>query len=181
MKYTFFTLLFTFCSIALFAQSESLYEIGVETQVYPTGVIPGVRFAFLPDSKNEYTLRVGYQFIDHRDLGKHLDETGSGFGGSIGYRRFLKDNSKGFAIGARVDVWKNTIDWEDEVIGIPVTGTTDIIVLQPTAIAEYVFSFGDFKVIPSVAFGIEWNVKTEGEPTGEGAILLLGLTLGQRI
>ena len=115
MKYTFFTLLFTFCSIALFAQSESLYEIGVETQVYPTGVIPGVRFAFLPDSKNEYTLRVGYQFIDHRDLGKHLDETGSGFGGSIGYRRFLKDNSKGFAIGARVDVWKNTIDWEDEV------------------------------------------------------------------
>jgi hypothetical protein len=33
---------------------------------------------------------------------------------------------------------------------------------------------------PGIAFGVEINVKTEGEPVGEGAIILVGLMLGKR-
>ena len=37
-----------------------------------------------------------------------------------------------------------------------------------------------FIFVPSIAFGAEINIKTEGAPVGEGAVLLLGFTFGKR-
>jgi len=165
----------------LSAQTEDIdrgITLGPELQVYPTGLLPGIRLEINLDSKSSLNLRIAAQIIDHRDLGVQDDETGNGYGISIGYRRFFKSTVSGWSLAGRVDYWKNTIDWQSN--GPPeVTGTSKITVLQPTALLEYKFpSQSSISITPSLGLGYEWNIKTDGEPTGEGAILLIGVFVG---
>jgi len=152
-----------------------------ETQVYPTGLLPGLRFEHYLSKKDAIHIRWAYQLIDHRDLGKHESEKGNGLGFTLGYTRFFNLSQKGFSIGIRNDIWWNTIDWKDNIdIGSEISGTTKITVLQPTVLLEYRVDLGNsFILIPSAGFGIEWNIKTNGEPTGEGVIGLLGISIGK--
>jgi len=165
------------------AQSDNVRSvIGLDLQVYPTGVIPGLRYEMPISSKSLLHVRAGYQLIDHRDLGKHEDETGTGYGLSLGYKRYLNEQQNKWSFMLKTDVWFNTIDWVGLEADAAAMGTTEIVVLQPTVQAEYDFMLSDNVALsPSVAFGLEWNVKTDGSPTGEGPILLLGLSLGYRL
>lgn len=154
----------------------------VETQVYPTGFLPGVRYEYYLSKKDAMHIRWAYQFIDHRDLGKHAHEKGNGSGFTLGYMHCFKSIQKGLSIGIRNDIWWNSIDWKDNIdtpneIG---RGTSKITVIQPTALLEYHVDLGNgFILLPSAGFGIEWNINTKGEPTGEGAIGLLGISIGK--
>ena len=122
-------------------------------------------------------MRLGYQFIDHQDFGVQEDEVGTGYGFTLGYKRYFKDNHEGLHAGIKSDMWFNSIDWETA----NVTGTSDIIVVQPTAEIGYLFSIGQtFTFTPSVAFGREINVQTKGAEVGHGFILLVGLNFGKR-
>ncbi|MDF1698596.1 MAG: hypothetical protein P1U56_22280 [Saprospiraceae bacterium] len=162
------------------AQSEETtvlpsLEIGLELQAYPTGIIPGFRIEKYLNNNSSINFRVGYQVIDHRDLGVQENEEGSGYGASFAYRRFLNENRKGLSLALRTDLWFNTIDWENQ----GAVGTTKIKVVQPNLMGEYAFYSGhNVSIIPSISLGWEWNVSTDGEPTGEGAIILVGCTLG---
>ena len=164
---------FIVCSIA---QTEKLseeknFEMGFEIQVYPTGIIPGLRIEKFLNANSSINFRLGYQVIDHRDLGVHDNEEGSGYGASIAYRRFFNSNHKGLSLAFRTDLWFNKIDWND----VGVSGKSNITVIQPTLMGEYTFRpNSNFSITPSLSFGWEWNVSTDGEPTGEGAILLIG-------
>jgi len=175
-----FTLVFCFaigltCSAQSDLSSDKNLEIGIEIQAYPTGIIPGVRLEKYINSNSSLNLRLGYQLIDHRDLGVHENEEGSGYGVSLAYRRFFKPGHKGLSLALRTDLWFNEIDWTDELL----SGTSKITVLQPTLMGEYAIQVGPSIVVtPSLSFGYEWNVSTDGEPTGEGAIVLLGCTFG---
>lgn len=172
-----FALILLFISLFCPAQSGPL-DVTFEFQAYPTGLIPGIRLEKGFGEKNAAHLRLGYQIIDHRDLGKHDDETGSGWGFTLGYQRFFKEGFKGIFVGARSDLWFNKIDW---AMNDGTSGKSDIVVVQPTAQAGWLFLFGEkWLLSPTLAFGYEFNVKTEGEPTGEGAIVLLGLNFGHR-
>lgn len=179
------TLLLLLLLSATLAQSQSSpFDVNLEIQAYPTGLIPGLRLEKNFAEKNAVSLRLGYQLIDHRDLGKHDDETGSGYGFSLGYRRFFRENYRGLSLGLRNDFWWNEIDWEtlDQNSQLPqtITGTTDIIVVQPTAELAFTQVAGAWLFTPTLSFGFEVNVKTDGEPTGEGAIVLLGINVGRR-
>ena len=76
-------------------------------------------------------------------------------------------------------MWWNSIDWRDNIDTPPeITGKTDITVIQPTLLLEDAFSLSDkWTLTPSIGIGYEWNASTDGEPTGEGAILLVGVSL----
>lgn len=151
------------------------FDFGIELQAYPTGIIPGFRIERYINTKASMNLRLGYQLFNHRDLGVQENEEGSGFGASLAYRRFFKLDHKGLSLALRTDVWFNIIDWETGTQ----SGSTDITVIQPTLMGEYAFRTDSNLIItPSLSFGWEWNVATEGEPTGEGAILLIGCTFG---
>jgi len=174
VKKSAFSIVFIFLTFSIFSQ---LY-IGPEVQVYPTGVIPGIRFEKGINENSAINFRLGFQYIRHRDLGVHEDERGNGYGTSIGYKRYLSSDKTGFSLSLRVDFWNNNIDWKDN-IGDPdeISGRTDIIVIQPTLLLEDAFTLWDGTLlIPSLGFGYEWNAKTDGEPTGEGAILLIGVS-----
>ena len=176
-----FTFIIVLCFVdSSYAQTEKStvdknFDIGIELQAYPTGIIPGIRLEKYLNTHSSLNLRLGYQLIDHRDLGVQENEEGSGYGASLAYRRFFKPSHKGLSLALRTDLWFNKIDWTDGLL----EGTSNITVVQPTLMGEYAIHLSPTVVItPSLSFGYEWNVSTDGEPTGEGAIILLGFSLG---
>jgi hypothetical protein len=152
---------------------------GIELQVYPTGIMPGLRVEKRMN-RNEVNLRLGLNLFDHRDLGVQEEEIGGGGGGSLGYRRYFADGGTGFFLGARTDLWVNRNRWRDE-IGTPteVSGTTNLLVVQPTAEAGYRLGLGESRwlLAPTLGFGFEVNVVSDGADVGQGAIVLLGVSL----
>jgi len=165
---------------SLVACSQS--EIGVEFQVYPTGVMPGVSYHHGLSETSSLAIRVGANIFDHRDLGVHTGEEGSGLGGSLGYKKYLGDTPSKLFWQIRSDIWFNQVDWFDQEGTSPrLDGETDIVVVQPTASIGYTFlTTANLAISPSLSFGYEWNAKTTGEPTGEGSIILLGVQVGKR-
>ena len=165
------------CAICSNLNAQNPVGFGFEFQAYPTGLIPGIYFEHAIGDKSDIYARLGYNWIRHRDLGKHDDERGDGFGFSIGYKRFLSNSAKTkWRIGIKNDIWWNSIDWTD---GID-SGNTQITVVQPTLELGYVWQKNNLFISPTLAFGYEVNVRTEGSPTGEGAILLLGFQVGRK-
>lgn len=171
----FLVTLFFFISYHSLAQKNN--NIGLEIQAYPTGIIPSIRYELYLKENNVLTMRLGYQFIRHRDLGKHDDERGTGAGFSLGYKKAISSH---FFIHLRNDLWWNHISWAN--LNPDEMGTTRILVIQPTAGIEYSIEIGDgISLTPSVFVGMEWNAKTRGEPTGEGPIGLLGFLLAKKL
>ena len=166
-------------SIILSAQNERFLDLGVEFQAYPTGILPGAKVALAIGESSSMHLRVGLNIFDHRDLGVQEEEIGDGFGFTLGYQYYFGENYSQWFLGIRSDIWWNTVDWMND----GQSGVTDITVIQPTLVGGYAFSFADDKLIfePALGFGFEVNVVTEGEPTGEGAIGLIGFSLNYRI
>lgn len=184
MKHTITILYFCITLIcATYAQS-GVFDLNLEVQAYPTGIIPGIRLEKGFADQHAVHLRLGYNWIRHRDLGVHDDERGDGFGFTVGYKYYFKEGFEGWFLGLRDDTWFNSLDWEDYDGGGNVTasGTSDIIVVQPTAEGGYTFTLGDgsWTFTPNVGFGFEVNVKTDGAEVGQGAILLLGVKIGPR-
>ena len=175
-----FTAILMVCiSVTGFSQSSERpsFLFGAEFQVYPTGIMPGLRFELPVSDHDGIHLRVGYNGFNHRDLGVQDEEIGGGFGGTIGYRHYFGDYEK-FFLGARNDIWFNTVNWQNDITSPSGTaGTTKIVVVQPTAEAGYLFNFGGWSLAPAIGFGFEVNVVTNGEETGQGAILLLEFLL----
>lgn len=169
------------CCFITYGQDKT--ELTFETQVYPTGVIPGIRWSKAINNSDRILLRLGYNWFRHRDLGVHDDERGGGFGATLGYIKYFNDQQLGWHGAIKNDIWFNNVDWTDDVPASVsmISGETSIVVLQPTAELGYTFLLKDNIVFtPAIAFGFEWNVKTKGEPTGEGPILLIGVQIGKR-
>ncbi len=160
--------------ISAFSQTD----LSAQIQLYPTGLIPGVKIDHSVGTFSRLSLRLGANLFDHRDLGVQDMEEGSGFGFSVGYQRYLRDDYSGLHLELKNDVWWNTVDWQTNAFN----GTTEIVVLQPTLSLGYTMFLGySFFISPSIGFGWEWNVVVSGSPTGEGAIGLLGLSAGIRL
>jgi len=149
-------------------------------QGYPAGVIAAGHVRYALSDRDELSLRIGYNATDRQDFGEHDDERGGGLGGGIGYRRSLRPRGEGgWLWGARADLWDLEIDWKDDPSGaFPAgrEGTTDVLVLQPTAELGYGWWLEGARLELVLGLGAEINVDTAGEDVGEGAILLLGVT-----
>ena len=163
-------------------QEGKYIDLGLEVQQYPTGLLLGVCAEVALMTHHTLDLRVGYNLVDHQDFGVHEKEKGGGFGFTLGYRYYFKKGNRAWFLGARSDLWWNELDWKDNINGaLELNGTTKITVFQPTAIAGYLFLLNEHWVItPTLAFGVEINVETKGEPVGEGAIVLWGINLARR-
>lgn len=157
-------------------------EIGLEFQVYPTGLLSGIHLEYEIGTHSGLQGRIGYNLVRHRDLGVQEDERGGGFGGTLGYRYYSKVDRKGLMLGVRCDLWWNELDWRNNIGLLNETnGTTRVTVLQPTAELGYVLlSKNELLILPTIALGAEINIKTEGAEVGQGAILLLGASLIKR-
>jgi hypothetical protein len=178
-------LLCFFCLTAPVLSAQAPWSLAFEFQAYPTGLIPGLRADYTFGQHHSLHARVGYNWVRHRDLGVQDDERGDGFGGTLGYRYYFREGFRGWFLGGRTGVWRNTMAWQDKDDSgtILSKGVSKIIVVQPTAEAGFLFPLGNspWFVAPSAAFGVEVNVKTEGAQVGEGLIILLGVSVGRRL
>lgn len=153
------------------------WAIGPEFQAYPTGLTPGL-VAYKSIGNNNYIhLKAGYNHVRHGDAGLHEDERGGGFGGSLGFNRLVAIRKSNFLAGVRCDLWYNEIDWKIR-IDEPneESGVSKVTVLQPTISMGYPIAVGKGFFLPQISFGAEINVETQGEETGEGLILLVGVS-----
>ncbi len=177
-KATVLTFILLFLCFAVQAQDDANFEL----QVYPTGIIPGIRLEKNFALKHAAHIRVGAQFINHWGFGVQEKEWGYGYGTSFGYKRFYKEDFQGYSLGLKCDLWQNFISWKnDPNTTMETSGKTEIYVIQPTLEFGRTFLKNKNRIItPTIAVGFEWNVRTEGQPTGEGAILLIGVLIGKR-
>ncbi len=174
-----------FCSMSgINAQepSDRFRDLGLEIQQYPTGFLLGGHFEFGLGQHHALAFRAGVNIFDHRDLGVQEEEKGSGPGFTVGYNYYFNPTHQGWFLGIRNDFWFNSVDWRNNLGSASETsGNTQIVVMQPTAIAGHLFILNNqWVVTPTLAFGYEINVVEEGEDVGEGAILLWGVNLGYR-
>ena len=179
-----FSILISLNSTAQESQQKRSFEFGIETQAYLGGVIPGISFEIGIAEQEALNIRLGYNVVRHRSLGIHDNETGGGFGFTLGYRHYFNPNQTQFFLGARSDLWFNSVDWQDDInTPLMTSGTTEIIVLQPTIEAGYKFLLKNkhWTIAPTLAFGFEINVKSDGEDVGQGAIFLVGVLFNYRV
>ncbi|MEZ4918910.1 MAG: hypothetical protein R2792_07345 [Saprospiraceae bacterium] len=166
------------------ASAQAQWNLGLEVQGYPTGMISAVQLEYVTAKCHAFHMRAGYNMVRHRDQGVSDDERGGGPGFSLGYRHVYGPKSNQWHLGVRNDLWFNKINWEDlHADGVLHSGTTRIVVLQPTveAACRLPIPGTEFYYSPSIAFGFEVNVVTNGKEVGQGPILLLGLTVGKHL
>lgn len=157
-------------TLALASPANS-QQLGVEFQAYPAGVIVTARYSLAPLGNALIHLHAGMNATDRGDWGEHALEDGAGFGGGVAGHRYLGSDTFGPWIGARLDFWLLEITWKDPGR----RGSSEATVLQPTGRIGWTFPVGSGRLDPSISFGQEFNVKTKGEPVGEGMILLGGI------
>ena len=175
-------------ALFLCISAQAQPSVGIEIQAYPAGFIPGLYLTIPVHNTLNFTSRVAYNFTDRRDWGEHLNEEGGGFGLSAGIERrnlFLNNVS----LILRSDLWFMEIDWQDPLYNcvdvcpdaaLLTSGSSSVLVAQPTiALAYQMFIVGNSFIKPTVSFGWEINLRTEGENVGQGAILLAGFQIGR--
>jgi hypothetical protein len=155
-------------------------QTGVEVQWYPAGWIVGPVVNYYITPKHILNFRAAVNMANRHDWsGLNDDEQGTGFGGSIGYRYLFTPERNSFYIGARVDLWNMKIDWEnDPGTAQETSGSTRVLVLQPSAELGYRINFKKSKWILLLSGGIgqEINIKTNGKEVGQGGMWLLGIS-----
>ena len=181
-NFIFFCLVLTTFSLTAQEDNHVFKDLGLEIQQYPTGFLVGGHFELSLSNHHALAFRAGINIFDHRDLGVQEEETGSGPGFTFGYNYYFKPDHTGWFLGLRNDFWFNSVDWKNEIgTSTEIAGTSDIVVLQPTAIGGYLFLLNEqWVVTPTIAFGYEVNIVENGGDVGEGAILLWGLNLAYR-
>jgi len=179
-------LLLTICYAAkaqngMVEKERATHTLGMEFQAYPAGLMPGLSYALGLGSNHEVNFRAGMNFAKRNDWGVQLDERGSGFGVTLGYRYRMQLWNQIFSIGPRCDIWDMDINYEDSRFMGPmaVRSTTEILVVQPTVELAWWKRLGEgpWELGLSLSNGYEINVRTEGEPVGEGFITLIGVNI----
>ena len=172
-----------FCSfVIVLGQNNSLY-LGPEYNYYPAGHVVGIQAEYSPNNNHHsFNARIASNITRRWDFsGLNDDERGVGFGTSLGYRYYLTPECNGVYLGARTDLWFITVNWKDSSEAIK-SGTSKITVIQPTFEIGYLFKFKrGWELGTACVNGVELNVKTEGEPVGEGWITLWQLRISKRI
>lgn len=127
------------------SNAQNKMNISLEALAYPTGFITGLSLDKNLGTKDYLHLKLGLNIFDHRDLGVQDDESGSGYGFTLGYRSFFNESKTKWRWGIKSDLWFNNVEWvSKDAQGNDIVGETDIIVLQPTAELSYVFQMSSF-------------------------------------
>lgn len=167
------------------APESTTLALGGELRAYPAGVVPAFVAELELPANGVLTASLGLNVTDRGDFGEHDDEEGEGPGFGIGYRRYLDlagilpgdlpaAERLGWFAGGRVDLWFLDIDWEDDPNR---SGSTDVIVVQPTGEGGYSWrAGGGWRMSAFLALGAEINVDEDGEDVGDGLIGLIGIS-----
>ena len=168
--------------------SEAQVRHGISAQIYPAGQILQIRTLVRQGSGMDVRLYAGINRARRQDFGEKDDE--EGFGAGLGLDVVKSPDASGIYYGGKLDLWYLNIDWEDVENPCPDdakclapeilrTGETQLLVVQPTATFgyRYIPSESSIALEFSLSLGAEINAHTDGDPVGEGLILLGGIAV----
>lgn len=144
-------------------------ELGVSGQVYPAGIIPTINLQHFFNEKSSLLIRAGLNIVDRQDFSDlNLTEEGTGFGGTVGYRKHYPSGKGEFIAGINLDVWSIDIDWTDIDPNSPtniISGSTYTLVVQPWLEGGYFLPIKNTtsKIGLTLGFGREINAITSGD------------------
>ncbi|MCZ6705026.1 MAG: hypothetical protein O6942_03915 [Bacteroidetes bacterium] len=176
--------------VGLSVQTQAQVKPGVSVQIYPAGQIVQAKALIHNGVRTDIRLYVGVNRARRKDYGKKDHEEGLGAGVGIDLAHLTGSKISGVYYGGKLDLWYLNIDWEHVENPCPPstkclapailrTGETKIFVVQPTATLGYRYALknGSAALEFSVSLGAEINAYTDGDPVGEGLILLGGLAI----
>jgi hypothetical protein len=82
------------------------FDVGAEYQYSKDGPAFNLQLAFNAEEHHSIVLRAGYMKVSGKTNAAHNSETGTGWGGSIGYRYHFSVIPKRFFIGARAGLFR---------------------------------------------------------------------------
>uniref|UniRef100_UPI003306329A hypothetical protein n=2 Tax=uncultured Croceitalea sp. TaxID=1798908 RepID=UPI003306329A len=184
-KMTFIIIIFGFTSLIAQDVSDKRTDLGVSVQLYPAGIIPTVNLEYYLEENASLLFRLGLNIVDRQDFSDfNLTEEGTGFGGSVGYRRHFPSGKGKFIAGLNIDIWSLTIDWTDvgPADGI-VAGSTYTLVIQPWLEGGYFLPIKHTKsqIGLTLGFGREINAITSGDEVEQGFIGSVSLQYSFRL
>ena len=147
--------------------------LGLSAQVYPAGFIPTINYEHFLNGPSSLLFRFGGNFVDRQDFSDvNETEEGSGFGGTIGYRRHFSLTKGKLVAGLNFDIWNLNIDWTDGPSNTPNFGRTRTLFLQPWVEGGYFFKIKNTgsQLGVTLGFGREINAITDGEDVAQGFI-----------
>jgi len=178
--------LFALLSITLISISSRSQDVGYRTidagaeyQYTKDGPVINLQLGFNAEEHHSVIIRGGYRKVSGQATAGHTDESGTGWGGSVGYRYHFSVIPKRFFIGARAELWNINVNWNTP----EEKGTSRRLVLQPAIEAGYTFVINDYLFItPNVSASIQTTLQTKGEAVayGTGFMPMAGLSLGWR-
>ena len=181
-----FQILFSFFVLiavsSVSAQNATLNEgthLGLSVQAYPAGIIPTVNLETYLNEKSSLLFRLGGNFTDRQDFSDvNLTEEGEGFGGSVGFRKHFPLKTGKIVAGIITDLWSLEIDWTDNgPADTIISGTTDILVLQPYLEGGYFLPIknSSSQIGLALGFGREINIRTQGDEVAQDFIASIAL------
>lgn len=142
-------------------------NFGLSAQFYPSGIIATLNAEHYIAEKSSLIFRLGGNFVDRKDFSDENDnEKGSGFGGSLGYRKHFPLKKGKIVLGLSIDAWNLWIDWRNNIGEVnAASGTTYTLVLQPWLESGYFFNLKNSfsKIGITAGFGREINAITNGK------------------
>ena len=183
VKFAFLFSFFLCFVISMSGQKSPLNEgtyLGLSVQAYPAGIIPTVNLETYLNEKSSLLFRLGGNFTDRQDFSdENLTEEGEGFGGSVGFRKHFPLKTGKIVAGLITDLWSLEIDWTDDIgpNGSILSGTTDILVLQPYLEGGYFLPIknSSSQIGLTLGFGREFNIVTDGDEVAQGFIASIAL------
>jgi hypothetical protein len=174
---------FLLFSSQLFSQDYSTFgyrttDIGGSFEWYPSGTVYGLHAAFNSRQHHSFHFKLGYNITNRKEGEVNDIEKGNGWGGTLGYRYYIRPFPHKFFIGARSDIWHKNIDWNKETQ----SGTSKTWTVVPAFEIGYTFWINDQAFLtPSISNGAEINLKTDGQKVGQGFITIIGISTGVRL
>ncbi|WP_394975129.1 hypothetical protein [uncultured Croceitalea sp.] len=174
IRITFLVILLSLVSLTAQDNPDKRTDLGLSVQVYPAGVIPTVNVEHYFNEKSSLLIRAGLNIVDRQDFSDFNEtEEGTGYGGSIGYRKHFPSGKGKFIAGLNLDVWSLTIDWTDvgPADGL-ISGSTYTLVIQPWLEGGYFLPIKNTKsqIGLTLGFGREINAITSGNEVEQGFI-----------
>ena len=153
-------------------------DIGAQFQYHLYGTVTSLHAAFNSKIHHSILVQFSYNKANRKDNGEKDIETGSGWGGALGYRYYFRPHPHKLFLGVKADIFKMKIDWVDGIF----TGQTRTWTLQPSLELGYTFVVNDQGFItPFIANGVQINVQTEGDKVGQGFVPIIGISAGFRL
>ena len=154
-------------------------DVGASFQYSPDFNTYSLHLAFNSEEYHSFILRGNYARSGSRKTDTHTSESGSGWGGYLGYRYHFSVIPKRAFLGLGLGIQSMKIDWSTTLL----EGTTNLMILQPTIEAGYTLVINDYMYItPSVSGIIQTKLNSKGANVdfGKGFAPAAGISIGWR-